>query len=351
MERFVCVRVPKANAIDLTRYQFDFDLTFAVFFLRADGTVYGRYGTRSGADNAVKDMTIDGFAEAMKGALELHRKYPRIKSLLQDKQASQTQYKAPGDLPALRGKYNEKLNYAGEVVKSCVHCHQIRDAERLVFRTAGKPIPEKHLFPFPLPKVLGFQLDPETRATVSQVDAASAAAQAGLRVGDRIVSLDRQPILSTADVQWVLHGARESGTLRARVARNRQRLFVDLPLDLGWRQGGDISWRETSWELRRMMTGGLRLEAASRKERLRIGREATQMALRVRHVGQYGEYAVAKQAGFKRDDIVVSFAGKDDLMTESLLLFYASQNSQPGDVVPVVVIRGDARREMSLRLQ
>ncbi|MCZ6806320.1 MAG: hypothetical protein O7F08_05160 [Deltaproteobacteria bacterium] len=30
---------------------------------------------------------------------------------------------------------------------------------------------------------------------------------AGFKVGDRIVSLKGQPILSTADIQWVLHNA------------------------------------------------------------------------------------------------------------------------------------------------
>jgi len=33
--------------IDLAQFQFDYDLTWAVIFLNVDGTVYGRYGSRS----------------------------------------------------------------------------------------------------------------------------------------------------------------------------------------------------------------------------------------------------------------------------------------------------------------
>ena len=47
MDQFVCVRLVQANTIDLTRFQFDFDLTFAAFFLNADLTIYGRFGSRS----------------------------------------------------------------------------------------------------------------------------------------------------------------------------------------------------------------------------------------------------------------------------------------------------------------
>jgi len=46
MERFTTVRVVQAYALDLSLFQFDGDLTLAVVFLNADGTVYGRYGSR-----------------------------------------------------------------------------------------------------------------------------------------------------------------------------------------------------------------------------------------------------------------------------------------------------------------
>ena len=47
LEKFVCVRQVATNGLDLRLFQFDTDQSFAVFMLNADGTIYGRFGTRS----------------------------------------------------------------------------------------------------------------------------------------------------------------------------------------------------------------------------------------------------------------------------------------------------------------
>src|SRR5262249_43806763 len=47
LDEFVCVRIVQANTIDLTHFQYDFDLSFAIVFINADKTVYGRFATRS----------------------------------------------------------------------------------------------------------------------------------------------------------------------------------------------------------------------------------------------------------------------------------------------------------------
>jgi len=45
LDQFVCVRVMNANALDLSLFQVDYDLSFSTVFFNADGTVYGRYGS------------------------------------------------------------------------------------------------------------------------------------------------------------------------------------------------------------------------------------------------------------------------------------------------------------------
>ena len=60
MDRFVCVRLVQANAMDLTLFQFDYDLTFAAFFLNADRTIYGRYGSRSDRTGRCLSATVSG---------------------------------------------------------------------------------------------------------------------------------------------------------------------------------------------------------------------------------------------------------------------------------------------------
>ena len=51
LEKFVRVRVISANGLDLSLFQFDTDQSFAVFMLNADGTIFGRFGTRSDQRN------------------------------------------------------------------------------------------------------------------------------------------------------------------------------------------------------------------------------------------------------------------------------------------------------------
>jgi hypothetical protein len=64
----VCVRLVQANALDLTLFQFDYDLSFAVFFLNADRTVYGRFGSRSDRAEAIRDMSIEDSAPPWRGS-------------------------------------------------------------------------------------------------------------------------------------------------------------------------------------------------------------------------------------------------------------------------------------------
>ncbi len=351
IDKFVCVRLVKANQLDLTLFQFDYDLTFAVFFMNADKTIYGRYGTRSSIEEATRDISLSGLAAAMSAALTLHDGYPMNRADLAGKQPLATEYETPDEYPTLRGKFGKSLDYDGAVAKSCMHCHEIRDAERQVYRDAGKAMPERILFPNPLPDVLGFALDPKERAVVASVTRGSPAESAGLRVGDEILTLDGQPLISLADVQWVLHNAGVADTLDITAMRNDEKLALKLTLDDGWRRRGDISWRVSSWPLRRMGTGGLVFEAATPDQRRKEGVANDALALVVKYVGQYGKHAAAKRAGFEKGDIVVSFDGRDEAMTPSQLLAYTAQNTKPGQGIPVVVVRSGNRRALQMPMQ
>src|SRR5688500_4260800 len=46
--KFVCVRLIQANRLDLSIFQYDYDLSWTAMFLNADLAIYGRYGSRSG---------------------------------------------------------------------------------------------------------------------------------------------------------------------------------------------------------------------------------------------------------------------------------------------------------------
>ncbi|MBI3466276.1 MAG: PDZ domain-containing protein [Planctomycetes bacterium] len=362
MSQFICVRVVQTNAMDLELFQFDYDLTFAALFLNADRTIYGRYGSRSN-EESTDDISIEGFREALSGALELHRGFPANKGLLAGKQSRPVRFKRPEEYPSLRGKFNEELDYAGNVARSCMHCHQVRDAERLMYRMAKKPIPDQVLYPYPLPDAVGLKLDHNSKARVTTVARGSAAEKAGFRAGDEFVSLDGQPIISIADAQWVLQNAggsadtREAAnsenllTLGAEVVREGKRTLLTLKLSEGWRRASDISWRVTTWDLRRMGTGGLVLEELPAEERQKAGLSGSDLGLRVKYVGQYGDHAAAKRAGFQKGDILVDLDGQTHRMTESDVLAYAVQEKLPGDKVSVTVLREGKRVGLKLPLQ
>jgi serine protease Do len=351
LEQFVCVRIVHANGMDLSLFQFDYDQSWAAFFLNADRSIYGRYGTRSHQRESENDMSLPGFAAALRGALEQHRQFPKNRAVLAGKQGPPSEFRAPEELPSLKGKYSSKLDYEGKVVQSCIHCHQVREGERLVFRLAGKPIPEKLLFPYPHPKILGLIPDPATRATLKTVTPGSAAEKAGFRAGDEIVTAQGQPVLSTADLQWVLHNAGDATSIQLEVRRDGRTLPVTLPLALGWRRKDDLSWRASSWDLRRMTTGGLLLEEATPEERRRAGLSDQAVALRAKHVGEYGEHAAAKNAGFQRDDVIVSVEGRTARMRETDLMAYLANEKRPGDRVPVSVLRKGERVNLMLPIQ
>ena len=351
LDKFVCVRIVHANGLDLSLFQYDYDQSFAAFFLNADKTIYGRYGTRSHQRESKDDVHIDGFARALEGALALHKQYPAVKKSLLAKHGGKPLFPVPEKSAMLRGKYGPKLKYESNnatLSRSCIHCHQVGEAQRHVFRSQGKPIPEKVLFPYPHPKAIGLIMDPKEMATVKAVKTGSLAAEAGVRVGDKIVSLEGQPLLSIADIQWVLHNSGETAKLNAVVKRKGTQQTIVLTLPKGWRRLDTIAWRASSWSLRRMGTGGLRLELLPAAERKRLDIADGQMALRVQHVGQYGPHAAAKRAGFRKGDVLISFDGKTDLHSDSDLLAYAVNHRKAGDKVPVVVLRG--RRKVTLTL-
>lgn len=351
LDQFVRVRIVGTNGLDLNVFQYDYDQSFAVFLMNADKTIYGRFGTRSHRTDWTKDVSIQGLAKAMNATLYLHERYPENKNLFAGKQGEKPLFPAPEKFPALKDKFTSELNYEGDIVKSCIHCHQIGDAQKSFFRDQAKPIPAEYLFPYPHPKAIGMIFDPSEMSTLSSVVEGSKADQAGLQAGDRVHELNGQIILSIADVQWVLHHADDQDSLPVVIRRGEETLRKSLVLDDNWRSQDDLSWRVSSWPMRRMVTGGMVLEEASPSDRQQAGIGATEMALRVKYVGRYGPHAAAKNAGFKVGDIIVAYDGHDDLVRETDLLAYGARNLMPGKRVSVQLIRGNRPLTLQIPMQ
>jgi len=352
LDKFVRVRLVSANGLDLSLFQFDTDQSFAVFLLNADGTIYGRFGTRSHRTVWADDVSVEGLARALEGALALHKRYPKNRAELAAKRGPAPEFTTPENYPLLKGKYGSQLDYSGNVARSCIHCHQIGDAQRQWYRNRPGPFPEKVLFPYSHPRSIGLILDPKERATVRQTQPDSPAARAGFQKGDVIQKMEGQPLLSIADVQWVLHQADPNGaSLKAEVRRGDRNVVVALSLPRGWRQRDDLSWRASTWELRRMVTGGMLLASAPADLRRKLRLTEGDMALMVEHVGEYSPHDAARKAGFRKGDVVISFDGKTTLRRESDLIAYALTRCQPGAQVDVTVLRSEEKLTLTLPMQ
>jgi len=351
LEKFVRVRIVSTNGLDLSLFQFDTDQSFAVFFLNADGTIYGRFGTRSHRTNWVGDVSVDGLAKAMNGALALHQGYPGNKVLLAAKRGPKPEFPRPETIPSLSSKYKSTIDYEGKVVPSCIHCHQVGEAQKEVFFRRKETLPESVLYPFPHPKTLGLVLDPKEMATIKEVTRDSHAVKAGFQAGDVISSLAGQPLISIADIQWILHRMpSEGGEIQGEVMREGKLLKLNLTLEKGWKQKGDLSWRASTWSLRQKALGGMLLVDLPSEDRAKHGITDGQMALLVQHVGQYPPHNVAQKAGFTKGDILLGFDGRTDFKNETGLITYSLCEKKPGDKIPVDILRGTRKQQLRLPL-
>ncbi len=234
MSKFVCVRVVQGWGMDLSLFQFDYDQTWVAFFLNADRTVYGRYGSDATFKASGNANTLEGFKKALQGALEVHAAYPGNKASLGAKTGPPPPYPTPEVIPFLKGKPNAKAPYSGKGT-GCIHCHAAQNGVVKSLQGANQAVPEKLQFPWPMMDVVGLTLDPKEKASVTAVAAGSAAEKGGFKTGDRILTVEGQPVLSIADVQWVLHN-RDSGAVKAQVDRGGKTTELTLTLAAGWRR-------------------------------------------------------------------------------------------------------------------
>lgn len=350
LDQFVCVRIINANAIDLSRFQFDYDLSFSALLFNGDGTVYGRYGSWLHQKDPLNKTTAS-FRKALESALAIHRGYPANKAVLKGKQGAPMPYKTPVEFPTLSEKYGSKLDWDGKVVQSCVHCHMVGDAVRAHYRSRNQPLPVEWIYPQPSIEVLGITLATDEVAKVEAVAPESPAASAGFQAGDVFTSFNEQPLISIADVSWILHRAPTSGTLPATIQRGGQNVDLRLTLPPAWRNKSDISKRVGSWPMRAMAFGGMKMDDLDDATRDQLGLSKDQMALKIFHVGQYGPHAAAKKAGFRKDDIILEVGDLSTRITESALIGHLLLSNLPGEKIPSIVLRGQERVKLMLPQQ
>jgi hypothetical protein len=324
------VRVVTINDIDLALFQFDYDQTWCAFFLNADGTIYGRYGTRAaGGKDSTTHISIASLRKTMRRALELHRDYPANKARLAGKRGPKPEYRVPKDIPRVKHTH-------------CIECHQVR-GNVLRHKWRNKRLGAADVWPYPLPENIGLTMDPDDGLRVKTVAPGSPAGRAGIAAGDELVTLDGQRLISQADIQWVLHQAHEETKLAAVLKRGGKELRKTIALSGPWKES-DLSWRASTGDGLRF---GLHTVALSAAEKKKAKLAADGLALVVK--GMEGKRTAGpSKAGLRVGDVIVAVDGKTAAMTESQFLAHVRLKHPPGDRVKLTVLRRKERLELTI---
>lgn len=310
----------KIAGADLRLFEFDHDLTWYVFLLNADETVYGRYGGRD-ATSAEARLSLKGLRYAMERALEAHATPPPPRPL------AGPPVRAEGFAAASRHK-------------GCIHCHNVNEFRRADLQAAGT-WDRSSVWVYPLPENVGVTLDVDVGNRVNAVRPGSPADRAGLKPGDLVKSLNGYPVASFADATYALHKAPPKGAIPVTWASGGRERSAALAVADGWRKT-NLTWRPSMLDiLPALPFAGDDLTAAEKKQfGLAEGRAAFRQGDPV--------HSTLKAAGIRTGDVVIGFDGAAVDGGIGDLLGYARRNYLVGDKVTINVLRDGKRVDVEL---
>jgi len=320
---FVRVRLVKIAGADLRRFEFDYDLTWYVFFQNADETIYGRYGGRDAA-SAEARLSLKGLRYAMKRALDAHRNPP-----------------PPG--PPLGKPVRAEQFAAAAHHKGCIHCHNVNEFRRADSKAAGK-WDRRSVWVYPLPENVGLTMDVDVGDLVKEVRPQTAADCAGIKSGDSLRRLNGMLIASQADVMYALHKWPAQGTIPATWVRQGKEHSGLLNVSEGWRKT-NVTWRPSMLDI--LPSVPFSGDDLSAEEKKRLGLPPSRAAFRQADK----VHKTLSEAGLKAGDVVVGVNGATVDGDMGDLLGYVRRNFLVADVVTVDVLRGGQRIGVRITLK
>ncbi len=313
----------KIAGADLRRFEFDYDLTWFVFLLNADETVYGRYGGRDAFDAEAR-LSLKGLRHAMLRALEVH--------------------KAPLAATPLMGRAERAEDFAAAARHTgCIHCHNVNEFRRADLKAAGK-WDRNSVWVYPLPENVGITLDVDGGDLVKSVTTGSAAEKVGLKAGDRVAKLNGYGIASFADASYALHKAPPKGDISLSWIRAGKETTATLSVTDGWRKT-NLTWRPSMLDI--LPSAPFSGDELTEAEKKALGLDPKHAALR-----QDAEvHATLKTAGVRGRDVLIGYDGKAVEGDISRLFGYVRRNYLVGDEVTINVIRDGKRVDLKLLLK
>jgi len=319
----VRVRLTRIDGVDLNLFEFDYDLTFMVFFLNKDKEVYSRYGGRD-SESADKRQSLEGLKYTMQSVLSMHEREDKT---LAPKSIVTSQF---------------IKQFTGQKGRGCTHCHQVKEALDSEAHGSGQWSRDM-VWRYPLPENLGFSLEVNRGNRIKEVKAKSCAAEAGLKGGDVLKSLNGVPIHSFGDAQYALDIAPRDGSIAVIWQRDGKELQKKLALPAGWRKT-DASWRPSVRHLiPSARLGGAELTAAEKKA---LGLSEKQLAFRESEPVS----RQAQEAGIRAGDIILGIDEKPSEMNVMGFQDYVRGNFLIGDKLTINIIRDGNRDKVTMTL-
>lgn len=321
------------NGVDLSRFEFDYDTTWAAFFLDADLNIYSRYGGRD-ADSAETRMSKASLLTTMREVIEAHnrRKQPPVAGDLHPPPKPPT---TPEEIPLLATAH-----------QGCVHCHQVQEYRLLQSFHDGKFQPSQ-LFGFPLPENVGLRFDRSHGHRIMEMLPDAPASKTALKPGDVVTRVNDVPVHSEQDLRWALHRVLDRKPISVVAERpategNHEPTIVNVELEVGpdWRKT-DLSWRKS---LRSVpLPLGFLGYPLGREEREKANIAEGRLAISVVSIRGHG---LAENVGLMKGDTIISLASESTHRTLEQFTSDLISRYSPGDRVRLRVRRGGAEVEL-----
>ncbi|MEZ6139662.1 MAG: Trx7/PDZ domain-containing (seleno)protein [Zavarzinella sp.] len=323
---FILVRLTRIENIDLNLFDFDYDLTWVGLLMNAQQQIYARYGSRSPED-ATSNSSVAGLANTMKTVKTWH-----------DQQKKQP----PG--ASKKAFTIRDFQSATKLGRGCLHCHQIAECARKDRQEAGT-WQRSDAWIYPPEETVGLTTSIDEGNLIKAVAPKSAAAQAGLQVGDRLTTLGTTAIASSSDIQFALNKMPfAGGKLPATIKRAGKEIEVSLMLPEGWKKT-DQTWRPSMLNLLpNLHATGTELSADDRKL-LKIPSEVA--AFRQDKF----VHSTLRSAGILKDDIYLGINGKTVAGTKEDFLKAVRSQFLVGEKITLTIIRDGEEQNLEITLK
>lgn len=323
-DQFVRVRLGRVDLSDLNLFEFDYDLTFMVFFLNAQEKIYARYGARDATDADAR-QSLEGLRYTMQSVLKSHKSH------------------STDFAPLSSNKPFFLREETGVQGGHCLHCHQVKERINRKIVSDGDWSSD-HVYRFPLPDNIGLILDVNRGNTVEKVAPNSPAQKAGIRVDDQLSKIGNIAVHSIADASFALDKAPLKGSLLVEYLRGGKATKTEIQLNEGWKKS-DISWRPSM----RFLKPNFAIYGPdlTTQEKANLKLAPTQLAFR--QSDQLSDFA--KTSGIKPNDIILGLDGQKMNLDVDQFVRKIQREFLVGDTITMDILRDSKPMKISLVLK